>query len=173
MSNVSDSAVVRIFVAQYIAADAASKLNMIGGGLLLIGLQPPNFGAGEGNTVPFGIGFSVSVGRELYGEECSIEVVLEDLQGHPVQVPTPDGKGRQALRVAQNHTFEEPTFPPGTGVPRGVLLSRVQWVLMFPGGLALPTGAAYQWRVKIDHESRDEWTERFYVPAARGPVVIG
>jgi len=173
VSNVSKSAVVRIFLADFIAADTAGKLNMIGGGLSVVGVQGTEAGPIAGNTAPFGVVFSIAVARELYGEECSAELVLEDSTGRPVSLPTPDGKGEQVLRVAQNVTFEEPNFPPGARVPRGSMLARTQWVLMFPAGLTLTPGGVYRWRLKIDHETRADWTEPFYVPAGPSPIVVG
>jgi len=146
---------------------------MIGGGLSVVGVQGTEAGPIAGNTAPFGVVFSIAVARELYGEECSAELVLEDSTGRPVSLPTPDGKGEQVLRVAQNVTFEEPNFPPGARVPRGSMLARTQWVLMFPAGLTLTPGGVYRWRLKIDHETRADWTEPFYVPAGPSPIVVG
>lgn len=173
MSDVSEAATVRLLIADYISADAVGKLNLIGGGLSIIGTQPDALGASVGNSAPFGIVVSVAVGAELYGTEASFELVLEDSAGKPVALPSPDGKGTQTMRIAQNVMLEEPSYPLGMGIPRRTLPARTQWVLMFVAGLPLPPAALYRWRVKIDHDSRDEWTEPFYVPGAPGPVVLG
>jgi len=174
VSEVSEDAIVRILIADYASTDAAGKLNLIGGGLAVIGVQGPQLGGSEGNTAPFGLFVSLAVGPRLYGSECAAELILEDESDQVVAVPTPDSKGSQPMRIAQNIVFEEPNLPRGSPrVPRNVLPAKVQWVLMFPGGLTLTPGTAFHWRVKIDHESRPDWVEQFFVPAAPGPIVVG
>ncbi|MGB8382995.1 MAG: hypothetical protein WCG47_17395 [Dermatophilaceae bacterium] len=44
--------------------------------------------------------------------------------------------------------------------------------MFFAGGLPLAPNQGYTWRIKIDHDTRDEWTEKFYVfTADPGPVI--
>lgn len=165
MSEVSDAATVRLLLADYAAVDAASKLNVIGGGLTLVGFNPE-----PGLTAPFAVVASVGVPPGLYGAECSVEIILEDSSGEPVSLPGPTGE-TQTMRVGQAITFERPTFPVAH-VPQGVMGARVQWVLAFSTGLPLAVGQRYVWRVKIDHDTRDDWIEEFFVPGpAPGPVI--
>ena len=173
MSEVSEAATVRLLIADYAAVDAVGKLNLIGGGLAVIGTQGDAIGASAGNTAPFGVVISIAVGPELYNTECSFEVILEDAYGKPVPLPNLEGKGVQAVRFAQNVVLEEPALPQGSRVPRRSLPARTHWVIMFAAGLPLAPDALYRWRVKIDHESYDSWTESFYVPGAPGRVVVG
>jgi len=44
--------------------------------------------------------------------------------------------------------------------------------LYFASGLPLSPNRTYTWRVKVDHHTREEWTEKFYVLTPDpGPVV--
>ena len=160
MSEVSDAATVRLLLADFAAADPQNKLNIIGGGLTLVGFNPQ-----VGLTVPFGLAVSVGVPSKLYDAEASVEIILEDAVGDPVTVPAPVGPP-QPMRVGQAITFEKPSFP-GVHVPSGLMGARMQWVLGFNTGLPLPPGQRYVWRVKIDHDTRDDWTEEFYVPGPK------
>src|SRR5262249_44723846 len=111
----------------------------------------------------------VSVPPKLYNAECAIEIVLEDSTGTPVALPGPTGEA-QVMRVGQAVRFEEPK--PLPGIPRHTLRSRTQWVLAFATGLPLPVGQRYAWRVKIDHQTRGDWTEEFVLPGpVPGPVI--
>lgn len=158
MSEVSDAAIVTILLADYAAVDTAGKLNVIGGGVTIIGLS--NTGA----TSPFSLVVTITVPPPLYNAECAIEVQLEDPAGEIVSLPgsaTP-----QLMRIGQSITFDEPNHK-GVPVPRRTLRSRQQFVVNFAAGLPLTLGQKYTWRVKIDSASRDSWTEEFFVP---GPV---
>ncbi|MEP6697972.1 MAG: hypothetical protein ABJA34_14005 [Pseudonocardiales bacterium] len=166
MSEVSDAAVVRLFLADYAAVDAASKLNMIGGGLSLIGFNP-----GTSLSAPFSLVATVSVPPALYGAECSVEIILEDAAGVLVSLPGPTGE-TQTMRVGQAVTFQRPIFP-AASVPENLVDARVQWVLNFAAGLPLPVGNRYIWRIRIDHETRPDWVEAFFVPGPPPGPVIG
>lgn len=171
MSDVSDTATVRLLIADYASVDAAGKLNVIGGGVSLIG-QADRLGLGgpSGFTAPFALVVAVAVNPTLYRSEFALEVALEDSKGELVELPGPAGQP-QKMRIAQNSTFEEPKTVPG--VPRGLLRARIQWVLMFNGGLPLAIGQRYLWRVKIDGATSDRWTEEFFVPGPPPAPVLG
>lgn len=161
-------------LADYVASDAVGKLNLIGGGLSVIAPtteQAP--GVALGNTLPFGVIASVAVGPRFHGTECAVELGLEDDRGKQVQLPSQGDSGLQAVRIGQTVRFAKPNFPDGMGVPASRLRARTQWVLMFPGGLPLSPDALYRWRVRIDQQSRDDWTEEFYVPSPPAPLVFG
>jgi hypothetical protein len=172
VSEVSDTAIVRLLIADYVAIDAAGKLNVIGGSLSVLGQQDQGSGAPSGFTVPFGLVVSVAVQSTLYGSECALEVALEDSKGEVVKLPGPAGQP-QKMRIAQNSVFEEPRLPAVAGVPRGSLRARTNFVLMFNNGLPLAIGQLYLWRVRIDHDTRDDWTEEFFVPGPPPEPVIG
>jgi len=164
VSDVFEGATVRLLLADYAAVDAAGKLNVIGGGITLVGFNPQ-----AGLTAPFAVVVSVSVPPELYGAECSVEIVLEDDGGGAVSLPGPAGEV-QSIRVGQAVIFERPVFN-GSHVPQGAIRARTHWVMAFSTGLPLAIGQRYVWRVRIDHETRPDWTEEFFVPGPMpGPV---
>ncbi len=149
-------------IADYAATDAAGKLNVIGGGLTIIGYQ-------MNTTSAFALVVWVSVPPKHYNADCAVEIVLEDSSGTPVGLPTPTGQS-QIMRIGQVVRFEEPKLPPG--VPRHEMQSRTQFVFAFPTGLPIQVGQRYAWRVKLDDHSRDDWAEEFFVPGpAPGPVL--
>lgn len=166
MSEVSDSAAVRILVADYIAIDGLGKLNVIGGNITAVGLIPLT-----GLTAPFGISVHVSVPPNLYNSETALEVLLEDSSGNPMQIPGPTGE-TQILRIAQNVTLEEKNLSQ-IGVPRKTLWASFQWALMFGAGLPLPVGQRYVWRVKLDHATQPAWASEIFVPGAPPGPVLG
>jgi hypothetical protein len=174
VSDASDAANVNIVLADYVSGDPSTrKLNIIGAGLTVIGLVPPTVPGLPGvMTAPFGVAVTVSVPPELYGSGASLEVLLEDAQGALVTLPQNDGEVAQPLRLGQALTFEEPLFP-GWNVPRGTMQARAQWALMFGSGLPLAAGQQYRWRVRIDGETREHWTEPFFVPVQQAGVVFG
>lgn len=169
MSEVSDNAAVRLILADYAAVDPAGKLNIVGGGLTGVGI---NVGT-PGLTLPFALVVIIAVPPQLYNEQCAVEIVLEDSAGNLAVLPAPaPGMAPQPMRVGQVITFEEPRFPPGVNTPRGFLTSRAQWVVAFNPGLPLLAGQNYVWRVRIDDETQEVWTERFVVfDRPQGPVL--
>jgi hypothetical protein len=174
VSDTSAAASVSIILADYVAADPATKLNIIGGGITVVGQQPPQpDGTPSPVTVPFGIVVRIAAPPALYGTQCSVETQLEDEHGELAALPLGGpGAAPAPLRVGQALTLEEPIFP-GITLPRGVMPSRVQWALMFSGGLPLTAGRLYRWRVLIDTDTRDEWTETFFVPVPPAGLVLG
>lgn len=165
VSELSDAATVRLVLADYAAIDPANKVNIIGSGLNILG-----FNREASVTAPFALVVSVRVPPTYYEAECSVEIVLEDPAGTQVLLPGPTGEA-QPMRVGQAVRFDRPSFQ-GIHVPQGAIHARSQWVLYFSGGLPLSVGQPYVWRVRIDHESRDDWTEEFFVPGpVAGPVI--
>jgi len=150
-------------MADYAAVDSVGKLNIIGGGITIV---PPT---STGLTTPLSVVVTITVPPEFYNEECSAEVQLEDASGSIVSLPGPAEP--QLMRIGQSLAFEEPNHR-GATVPRRTLRSRHQFVLNFAAGLPLAVGQKYTWRVRIDGDSNQSWTEEFFVPgAAPGPVL--
>ncbi len=169
MSDVSDAAVVRLFLADYAAADPTGKVHVIGGGVTGVGLNPATR-----TTSPFALFVSVAVPPQLYYAECAVEIVLQDSAQNLVSVPGPaPGMPDQPLRVGQAVRFEEPRFPQPVNIPARFLYARTQWALSFATGLPLTPGEGYVWRVNVDNDSRDDWTERFVVIGQPAGPVIG
>lgn len=165
VSELSESATVRLQLADFASADPQNKINLIGGGLSLIGFNPQ-----VGLSQPFALVVWVTVPAKFYDAEATVEIVLEDSGGGLVALPAPVGAA-QPLRIGQAVTFEKPNFAPAY-VPPGQMPARAQWVLNFNTGLPLPPGQRYVWRVRVDTETQASWVEEFFVPgAAPGPVI--
>jgi hypothetical protein len=165
VSEVATDAIVRLLIADYAAVDAAGKLNVIGGGVSVIGYVQQ-----VGTTSPFALVVSISVPPKHYNADCAVEIILEDSAGTAVSLPTPTGES-QIMRIGQAVRLEEPKLMPG--VPRHELQARTQFVIGFATGLPIPLGQRYVWRVKIDTETRHDWTEEFFVPGPTPGPVLG
>lgn len=169
MSELSEAAAVRMFVADYAATDTVGKINLIGAGVTGVGVNQA-----IGSTTPFALFVSVAVPPKFYNVESAVEIVLQDAGGNLVSVPgASPGLPAQPLRVGQAVRFDEPRFLQPVDVPPKFLYARVNWALSFATGLPLTPGEGYVWRVSIDGNSRDEWTERFVVMGQLAGPVLG
>lgn len=166
MSEAADAAIVRILLADFANADPANKLNLIGAGITMIGIVP-NTNA----TVPHAVVAKVSFPPKFVGESPAVELALEHADGTLVTLPGPTGEP-QLLRVGHAQALK-PAVAPNVDVPPNTVRPSHQLVMYFSNGLPLEPNSLYAWRVKIDHETCDEWTETFYVATATTPPVIG
>jgi hypothetical protein len=163
MSELSASAHVRILLADYAVIDPQQgKLTVVGGGLSFIGM-PPNTNA----TAPFAVVATVDFAPKFEGHRAEIELALEQEDGTLVPMPgAPESAGHtQYIRVASMEELKAGNITWGR-VPEGVSRPRHTLMLTFQNGLPLKQGQMYLWRVKIEDETRDEWTESMYVPAS-------
>ena len=168
MSEVFEQASVSLILADFAVADQLGKLQMVGGGLQIIGRNHAT-GASAAFAVVVGLGFP----PELFNEQYAFEVVLEDENGNPVELADAAAvPGSRVMRFGQTLQIEEPNFR-GSGVPRRALPTRTHVVLYFNTGLPLPPGQVLVWRARIDGESRSEWTVPFFVPAPPPAPVLG
>lgn len=168
MSEIAEAARVAVFLADYAGNDPGGRINALGVGWALAPLNPQT-----GVTSALAAVAIVSVPPQFYGAEYAIEVTLRREDGRAVEMPGPTGEP-QALRLAQNIRAEEPTFPPGSNVPRGKLWSQMQVVMGFSNGLPLVGGQLYSFTVGIDSTSKPDWAASFYVPGPpSGPVFGG
>jgi hypothetical protein len=154
MSEASRSAHVRIIVADYAVVDGAGKITMVGAGIAIAGINPLN-----NMTAPFAVVAIVSFDPKLIDASPAVEMSLETHNGQLVQLP-----GHPPLRVGTSQRLTPPTLPDGVDVPRDAVRPKVQILMQFQSGLPLQAGHAYVWRVKVDHEEREEWSETLYVP---------
>ncbi|CNK07885.1 Uncharacterised protein [Mycobacterium tuberculosis] len=58
-------------------------------------------------------------------------------------------------------------------VPPNTVRPSHQFVMHFANGLPLQPNKRYTWRVRVDHDTHDEWTETFYVLTADPGAVFG
>lgn len=170
MSEVYEQASVSLILADFAVADQLGKLQMVGGGLQIIGRDHAT-----GMSAAFALVVSLSFPPTLVNEQYAFEVVLENAAGLPVHLddttPTEVSPAR-VMRFGQTLQIEEPNFR-GSGVPRRALPTRSQVVLYFNTGLPLPSGQVLVWRARIDGESRPDWTVPFFVPAPPPAPVLG
>ena len=168
VSEVFEQASVSLILADFAVADQLGKLQMVGGGLQLIGRD-----SATGISAAFALVVSLTFPPELFNEQYAFEVVLEDEAGTPIELaeaaPVP---GSRVMRFGQTLQIEEPNFR-GSGVPRRALPTRSHVVLYFNTGLPLPAGRVLVWRARIDGESRPQWTVPFFVPAPPPAPVLG
>jgi len=166
MSEVHEAATVSLIMADYAVADQLGKLQMIGGGLQIIGRDHST-----GATAAFAIVVSLGFPAEVFNEQYAFEVILEDVMGSPVSLGDDVTGDGGVMRFGQSQQVEEPTFP-GAGVPRRSLPARTQVVIHFNNGLPLPAGQVLRWRVRIDGETKPDWVLLFFVaPPAALPVI--
>src|SRR6266542_539415 len=122
-----------MLVADYAAADQASKINIIGGGVTGLGVNPAT-----GGTTPFALFVSVAVPPGLYHAECAVESILQDSGGNRVSLPGPSPSlPAPPLRIVQAVRFDEPLFPQQVNLPPRFLYARTQSALGFATGLPL------------------------------------
>lgn len=159
MTPASESAWVRLILADYIAPDPQGKINMIGGAIDQVGVDPNG-----GGTAPFGVLAMATFDPKLIGQTPTIELRLETQDGELVPFDAGDG-GIQNVVIGMTESLRRPDRP---GFPGEAPVNRLrqQIVVNFSTGLPLKDAAVYVWRVVIDGSSRDDWTEMFYVQPA-------
>ena len=164
MSEAADAAIVRVMLADFANAGSENKLNIVGGGITMM-MFDPNIGA----TVPHAVIATVAFPSQFVGEAPAVELALENADGSLVALPTPEGP--QFLRVGAADALK-PAVVPHAHVPSDAVRLSKQFIMFFASGLPLAPNQGYTWRIKIDHDTRDEWTEKFYVfTADPGPVI--
>lgn len=167
MSEVFERASVSLDMADYASADQLGKVQMVGGGLQLVGRDHST-----GMSAAFALVVALGFPPEVFNEQYAFEVVLEDPVGAPVELTAPIDGSSGVMRFGQTLQVEEPNFR-GVGVPRRALPARSHIVLYFNTGLPLPAGGTLVWRARIDGESRADWTHSFFVPAPPTAPVLG
>lgn len=164
MSDSPDSLIRgHVGLADFVNVDSGGKLNVLGGNLAFIGLQP-----GQGATAAFAV-YATLISPAETSDPVAVELLLVDASGDPVMLPGPSGE-LQAMRVSQLVQFQSPQIV-GISVPRGAVEASAQMILNFPGGLALALGQSYTWRIQVDSEIIAKAS--FYIPQPPPVAVIG
>jgi hypothetical protein len=168
MSSTFERATVSLLLADYAVTDRLNKLQVIGGGLQVLG-RDHNTGA----TAAFALVVTMSFDPAVINEQYAFEIVLENTDGTPVELgAAPAGSTSKVMRFGQTLQVEEPNFR-GAGVPRHALPSRAQVVLYFNTGLPLPAGRVMHWRARIDGDTKPDWVLPFFVQAPPSGPVLG
>jgi hypothetical protein len=164
--TVFQDADVAILMADYVATDAAGKLNAIGVGFNMMLPQP------GGVTPPFGLAVTCNVPVRHVGTQYTLGVELHDAtRGRIVQVPSDPMGGTQAVRAQQLVAVDTPVIPPGFARPEGLWVQHIM-SLMFPAGLPLEAGT-YEWRVQIDSQYMTRRRRTFHVMGPDPGVIVG
>jgi hypothetical protein len=128
-------------------ADAAQavggKLYILGGGWSVCGPAP----------TPMAIGLKIEVPWDRANASHTWQLDLRDGDGIAIDLPDPEGE-LQPVQVGG--TFEvgrPPGLKPGTGIDFTLAINF--------GPLPLPPGQIYEWILKIDDETEDEWRLTF------------
>jgi hypothetical protein len=121
---------------------ADGKLYILGGGWSLTGPEP----------VPSAIALKVEVGWHEVDTPHHWELFLEDADGRPVLVGTPEGS--QPVEVRGEFQVTRPTTVP-EGTPIDVALA------VNLGPLPLEPDSRYIWRLSIDGEANEDWALAF------------
>lgn len=163
-----------LLLADYAAADASGKLNILGGGWQIANLLA------RGMTGPQHLLAIIDVPSRYLGEEFAISLSLfDELSGTVVRIAPPPAPGaapqedaeKQAMRVQQLVKAEKPDVP-GVRLPPD-FPGRIQTVLGFPDGLPLPPNGQFSWRLEVDGTHLKHWRAHFITTGPPPPPVIG
>jgi hypothetical protein len=121
---------------------ADGKLFVLGGGWSLTGPDP----------MPSAIAMKIDVDWHEADRAHHWELYLEDQDGRPVMVETPEG--HHPVEVRGEFTVTRPTTVP-EGTPIDVALA------VNLGPLPLVPGFRYNWRLAIDGDSQSDWALAF------------
>lgn len=161
----STDAHVTIFLADFANTDSSQKVNALGAGFMITGLQPNGF------TAPQSVTLLVDIPGRYAGDEMRVTLELRDERSNSiVTVPGPSG-ANEALRIEQLAKVERMAIP-GVWLPSDLWM-RYQLQVGFQNGLPLAGGVGYVWHVEIDGQHRKDWTCRFYVPGPAPAPVFG
>lgn len=167
--SIFTDAQVQFILADYAASDAAGKLNVIGGGITILGSAGPGQPSTSFTTV-----ITCSVPAKYAGQTYSFMVELHDVTtGQIVQLPSQQAGQFEPLRAQQAVTVAPVQVPQGAAVPPDAMQAHTM-VIQFGNGLPLEPGHSFEWRAEVDGQKRPGWWLRFHtLGAAPGPVFGG
>jgi hypothetical protein len=163
MSEVGHSARVTIIVADYATVNETNnKFTIVGSGISLVGFDPK----ATTRTAPLSVVAIASFDPKFLGENPIVELTLETTDGTVVELPpgtdTPDEPPFPVHIKAGGEPLVS-TLLSGYRVPADAIRPKVQMMMQFSSGLPLSFEHRYLWRVTVDGEKRDEWTESLFV----------
>ena len=163
MSDVGHSARVTIIVADYATVNESNnKFTIVGSGVSLVGFDSRAIK----RTAPLSVVAIATFDPKFLGESPVVELTLETTDGSIVELPpgddAPDGPPFP-IHIKAGPEPLVPTVLPGYRLPYDAIRPKTQMMMQFASGLPLSFEHRYLWRVTIDGESRDEWTESLYV----------
>jgi len=118
------------------------KLYILGGGWSITGPQP----------TPSAIALKIEVPWDRANQRYDLEIALLDVDGHPVQVPTPSGDRPIELK-SQFEVGRPAGLLPGTPLDVAFAVNL--------GPLPLRPGQRYVWRCSINGNTDEDWQVAF------------
>lgn len=167
MSEVSASAHVTFVVADYMAVGPQSKLTFVGAGISFVSVDPMS-----GQSAPLSICATATFHPKFVGESPQVVLTLETEDGAVLELPArADQLEGQPVRVeVGSATPLAQTVIDGFEIPADAIRPKVNVLMQFQNGLPLQPGHRYVWRITIDGETRDDWTESIYVAKSINPT---
>lgn len=157
MSEASESARVAILVADYLTQGLGGKLTIVGAGITIVNCDP-----NTGQSAPLSVVATVTFDPKFVGAAPEVQFTLETEDGVVFEVPRP-GADPLPLRLAADNNPLGLTTLDGFHIPPDAVRPKLQMLMQFQTGLPLQPGQRYVWRITVDGETRDEWTEPLYV----------
>ena len=155
-----------LLLADYIGIDTAGKINAIGAGFTLTGVQQ------NGLSAPQYLAAVIDIPGKYHGQQFAFSLELRDEStGRPVQLVTDTVGTLEPLRIQQVVSVTRPT-PPNVYIPDS-MFARAQVTIGFPEGVPVKPGRTYGWHAQVDGQTRAGWSTRFHVPGPPPPPVIG
>lgn len=167
MSDIAKNCVVNLNLADFANTDGAGKVNVIGAGVSVLGVD-----VSQGLSARFTLWVNVQVPSSYCPAEFPVEVALLDGKGDLIALPGPVDGATQPLRIGQVVHVERPSATLSPGI-RDHIGSQVQMVFDFSNGLPLAIGGLYEWRVRVDGDDTIEWRYPFAVAGPPPGPVIG
>lgn len=167
MSEAAAKAVVSIALADFAVSDQSGKVNAIGEGIAVLGIDPV-----QGLSNRFTVIVGVWLPSSLTPIELPVELALSDSNGSVVQFPGTPGSPPQAIRVANIMQFGHPTAGASVDVNKHIG-SRAHMIIDFGNGLPLVPNGSYSWRVELDGDHERVWSYPFAVAGPPAAPVIG
>lgn len=162
--SIHTEASVTLFIADFANVDGGGKVNALGAGFEVVGVQPNSFSA------PMSLVLWIDVPSRHVGEQFTFSIELRDEESDQiVRVPGPTGRS-EPLRIQQVARVNPPNVP-GVFLPQG-FPSRTNFLMAFPNGVQVTPGHSYRWVAQIDGQGRPGWNTRFHV-AGPPPIVFG
>jgi hypothetical protein len=148
-------------MADFVNDDGRGRLNIIGGGINLLGLQPTGLSSG------FFILGKVDIPAKICPVEATIELALLGQDNQVIQLPGMDRK----IRLAQIVTFDRPSV--GSGIVPPGLRAGHQMIVNFSTGLPLESGPSFKWSLRVDGDDDRAKVLDFVVVRPPMPPVVG
>lgn len=165
MSAASEAARLTIIVADFINTDTAGKINILGGGVALIGFDPL-----QGITNRFAVYAHADFPASVLPADVSVELAL--MIGEEVVVTAGGPIGPQAIRVAQTPTVDRANLPIPVHL-RDHVGGSTNVILDFGNGLPLQPNTNYEFRFQIDGDADNELRYPLSIVGPPASAVVG